>query len=255
MTLAALNNLATVSGSLGSKVEAARLLNEVLDVKRTVLGNKHPDTLYAMVTLAESCANSASLDKAETLLLEALAGCRTALDRNHETTDGALALLAAIYAQRRDLQKLGPVLIEALDITRSRYGPDHELTASGNLAAAKFFLVQKNYARAEACFRERLAYFVKKSPQDWARFAAASELGACLIAGRKYGEAEPLLCSAFDGMKTLGARLPSAKNFELRSMVEQVIHLYDLADKKDAAGNWQRKLAELAPALDVKSNN
>ena len=138
-----------------------------------------------MVTLAEFHLGESRLDKAEALLLEALAGCRTALDRNHETTDAALAMLAAIYSTKGDLQKLGPVLIEAADITRLRYGPDHELTASGNLAAAKYFLLQKNYVRAESCLRERLAYFVKKSPTDWSRFVAESELGGCLIAAEE----------------------------------------------------------------------
>ena len=136
-------------------------------------------------------------------------------------------MLAAIYSTKRDLQKLGPVLIEAADITRMRYGPDHELTASADLAAAKFFLLQKNYVRAESCFRERLAFFVKKSPADWSRFVAESELGGCLIAEKQYNEAESRLRSAYDGMKSLGSNLSSTKESELRATVEQIIRLYD----------------------------
>jgi tetratricopeptide (TPR) repeat protein len=255
LTLTALNNLATVSRSLGSNAEAVKILNEVLDVERSVLGNKHPDTVYAMVTLAESYLRETSLDKAEPLLLEALEGCRTALDRNHETTDAALAMLAAIYAQKRDLQKLGPVLIEAVEITRSRYGPDHELTAAGNLAAAKFFLAQKNYAGAEPHFRERLAYFLKKSPEDWGRFVTESELGGCLIAQKKYDEAESLLRSAYKAMTTPGSSLSAARTSERRAIVEQTIRLYDSLGKKETAGEWRRRLAELSPGSDLRSKN
>ena len=35
------------------RAEAAEPSREVLDTKRRVLGDKHPDTLYAIVTLAE----------------------------------------------------------------------------------------------------------------------------------------------------------------------------------------------------------
>jgi eukaryotic-like serine/threonine-protein kinase len=251
LTLAALNNLARVSMALGSNSEALALLEEVLDTKRRVLGDKHPDTLYAMVTLAEVHLGESRLDKAEALLLRALAGCRTALDRNHETTDAALAMLAAIYSTKGDLQKLGPVLIEAAEITRSRYGPDHELTAYGNLAAAKFFLLQKNYKRAESCLRERLAYFVKKSPADWSRFVAESELGGCLIAEKKYDEAESLLRSAYNGMKSVGTNRSPAQTSELRASLEQTIRLYDSTGKKDFAGVWRQKLAEFSAASDL----
>jgi serine/threonine protein kinase len=253
LTLGAMNNMATVLASLGSNTEAMNLLEDALEAKRSVLGNKHPDTLYAMVTLAESYTTADRLDQAEALLLEALAGCRTALDRNHETTDAALAMLAAVYAQKRDLQKLGPVLLEAVEITRSRYGNDHELTASGNLAAAKFFLAQQNFAGAEQCFRERLAYFNKKSPHDWDRFVAAGDLGACLIALKKYDEAETLLSAAFDGMKTLGSRQRFTNTTELRATLELAIRLYGSAGRKDTAANWQRKLAELPPDSDLRS--
>ena len=233
-----------VHNARGKTAAAERLLSEVLDVQRRVLGNKHPDTLVTMVTLGELYIYQRKLDQAEQLLVEAVEGSRTALDRNSQTIAAALSLLGAVYANKGDLKKLGPVLIESRDIARFRWGPDHGLTAAGNQAVGLFFRAEKDYARAEPFFRECLAYWVKTSPDNWNRYVNETSLGLCLLNQQKDAEAERLLFSAYQGLKAREKDIgPSGKDY-IQSTVDLIVQLY----------NRSRRLHAEADLRVVRSN-
>jgi len=226
-TLTAMSSLARLWHRLGRTSDAERLFGEVLAAQRKVLGNKHPDTLYTMMSLGEIYVGERKLDQAEALLLEAAAGCRNSLDVNHDFTATALAWLSALYSLTKDFKKLAPVLTESVEITRARWGPDNELTAGANQTASLFFLSQNDHVQAERYIREFLAYLVKHQPEDWERFAAESWLGRCLIAQKRYAEAEPVLLSAYGGMKAAARDASAKKVAVLRDTVALVVALVE----------------------------
>ncbi len=231
ITLAAMLNLALIYEALGRKVEAEQLLKEVLGRQRKVLGNRHPHTLLTMFRLAMFYLGKKEPDKSEPLFIEAVEGCRAALDQNHQIAEGALAGLTAVYSMKPkpDLKKLGPVLIEARDITCARYGPDNQLAAGADQAVGMFFLSQQDYSQAEPYFREELAFRVKESPDQAARFLTELRLGVCLLAQRKYAEAKSRLISAYNGMKPREKSAIPANTSDLGCVIEQLRQLRDKA--------------------------
>ena len=224
--------------------DAENLLKEVLDVQRRVLGTKHPDTLISMATLASwYVLQGTNLDQAESLLKEAWEGCRTALDAKHETTDAVLALLSALYSSKREYSKLGPYLREAQQIALARWGSDHGLTVGANVALGRYLFVQKQYSEAEVCFRDLLRHFQKTKPEEWELFNTESWLGACLVSQTKFEQAEPILLSAYGGMRSREKTIPlqEGRAGDLRMAIDRIIQLYDASDKKDKADEWRMK--------------
>ena len=232
--LTAMRNLADVYEALGRRDKMRPLLEEVLELETRSLGRDHPDTLRSMVMLGGFYAFGNELEKAEALLIPALEGCRAKLDAKHETRAAALALLSVVYSTKKpkpDLNKLGPVLIEAQEITRFRYGPEDGLTAAGDDTVGLFFFAQKDFAQAETYFRDELRIRGKLDPNGWKRFSAESRLGACLLAQKRYGLAEPLLFSAYHGLMARRASTSPEVSGQLRWTVHQIIRLRDEAGR------------------------
>ena len=215
-------NLGQVYESLGNYSEAERLYNEAIVAQKRVLGNKHPDTLASIVTLGIYYGQHDKLDEAEALLVDALEGCRTALDRNHEATDNALAGLAVMYSKKRDMRRLGAVLLESAEITRYRWGIDNFMTSHANQSVGMFFLVQREYDKAESCFRDCLTYWVKNSPDHWDRFFNELQYGVSLLAGRKYAEAKHHLLIGYNGISRDREHSPPEKEVGLGWLTEKV---------------------------------
>jgi eukaryotic-like serine/threonine-protein kinase len=244
-TLTAMDFLASFYKTTGKPAQARQLREDILQAQRRVLGNKHPQTLYNMALLAEFYVFEGRNVEAETLLLEALEGCREALDRNHYITDMVLAYLTRIYLGKRELKKAESYLIEALEIARYRYGRDDNLVAQGNSNVGTLLCVEKEYARAEPYLRDRLAWDKTHDPEAQGRFVIESWLGACLLAQKKYPEAETLLLSAYTALKALRKGLPPGNAGDLGRTMDQIIQLYDDLGKKDKVAEWRRERADV----------
>jgi eukaryotic-like serine/threonine-protein kinase len=229
MTLNIKGNLADVYLSQGKMAEAGRLYEETMAAQSRILGREHPDTLVSMVKLGSLYTIGGELDKAESLLLEALNGCRKALDRNHEATDAALAGLAAIYSTKKDMNRLGLTLIEAAEITRYRWGVDSDSSLSANQAAGMFLLVSREFAKAEPYLRDCLKHWDNLDPGHGRGEHSFSEvrLGTCLLAQRKFGEAEPLLLAAYHGLKPRGQNMRPLDQAEVGWLIVQLKNLRD----------------------------
>ena len=63
-------------------------------------------------------------------------------------------------------------------------------------------------AEAEPLLRECLTIREKRLPDDWLTFSTRSVLGVCLLSGKKYAEAEPLLLSGYNEMKARESKIP-----------------------------------------------
>ena len=232
-SLTAMQNLADVYEARHRRDKMGPLLERVVDLETRSLGRDHPNTLTSAVKLGGFYAYKREFDKAEALLVPALEGCRAKLDAKHETRAGALAALSVVYSLKPDMKKLAPVLIELQEITRFRWGLESELTAEGDHALGLFLFVQKQYAKAESFFREELAIRIKRDPDGWQRFRNESRLGSCLLAQKMYGLAEPLLLSAYRGLKARRDSTPPKERGCLRRTLEQIIRLRDEAGRLD----------------------
>jgi eukaryotic-like serine/threonine-protein kinase len=221
------SSLAGVYRAQGKLDEAAGLFTEAVNSQSKTLGRTHPDTLASMAQLGSLYADKGQLDKAEALLTEALEGCRAALDRNHVATEAALAGLADVYARKRDMPRLGKALLEAAEINRIRWGVDHATTASAYRAVGLFLLLQREYAKAELCFRDCLTYWVKNDPANRLRFVNELHYGIALLAQRKFSDAKHHLLIGYNGMRSDRKNSPQLEDVDLGRLIESIRQLRD----------------------------
>jgi hypothetical protein len=101
---------------------------------------------------------------------------------------------------------------------------------------------QRKFAEAEGFARESLAIREGSTPDDWRTFNSRSLLGL----GR-FGEAEPLLLSAYEGMKQQEHRIPAAGKPQISETLQRLVQLHETTDRSAKAAEWSLKLAELHP--------
>ncbi len=231
VTLIAKQNLSDVRLRIGEKDEAARSLIEVIASQRKVIGPKHPETLQSMVQLGLLYASRGAFENAEPLLSEALAGCREALDRNHETTVAAIAGLLNVYVSKKDIKRLGLFLVEAAEITRAGWGLDHPSSAWANLSAGRFFLGQRDYAKAERYLHDGLTCWRKRYPGHRERYSYELQYGVSLLAQRKCAEAQSPLLEGYNGLRPDRENAPTRDNADLGWLIQQVCRLRDANGK------------------------
>jgi hypothetical protein len=105
---------------------------------------------------------------------------------------------------------------------------------------------------SEALLRESLAIREKRQPEIWETFDCRSMLGGNLLAQRRYGEAEPLLVSGYEGIKQREQRIPFHRRESLGKALARLVQLYEATDRPDQAAQWKQKLAEFDKAETEK---
>ena len=226
-TLIATRALAFAHAANGKPAEAERLLRKALQGQRQVLGDKHPDTLGTMVLFGEFLMFQNQITEAEALFHEALTSGREALDRNHVAIDVALGYLTDLHLRRRELKIAEGYLIEAEEITRSRHGRDHVLTAAAAANAGLLLFIETEYARAEPYLHDCWRYWAKNQPDQEGRWWSELRLGLCLLAQKKFAEAQPRLLAYYNAMKPPGDGVSITSTRDLGRLIERIKQLRD----------------------------
>jgi hypothetical protein len=118
---------------------------------------------------------------------------------------------------------------------RSTVAPDNPYIAV-TLNGLGRLLVESSRAReAEPLLRESLGIAGASLPEGhWLLLTARSLLGACLGAGGKYKEGEPLVVQSYEAFKeTLGESDP-----RVRAALDRVIAFYRASGRADLAASW-----------------
>jgi hypothetical protein len=78
-------------------------------------------------------------------------------------------------------------------------------------------------------------------------------LGASLLGQKGYAEAEPLLLSAYQGMKEGEAKMHRRDKPVIKEALQSLVQLYDTTGRPDLAAEWKKKLDEFEHAQNNKS--
>ncbi len=121
----------------GRSDEAEQLEVEVLELRKEVLGPKHPDTIRAMANLASTWQQQGRSDEAEQLEVEVLELYKEVLGPKHPETIRAMANLASTWRQQGRSDEAEQLEIKALELYKEVLGPKHPDTirAMANLAS------------------------------------------------------------------------------------------------------------------------
>ncbi|KAJ7737792.1 hypothetical protein DFH07DRAFT_892912 [Mycena maculata] len=116
--------------------EATKINNVILQKRREILGDDHPDTLISMWNLATSYNHIHQPKKAEELLLVLLEKRKRTLGDNHLHTVQVMAEMSIVCNQLGQLQRAKELQVVVLKKYKEILGEDHPdtLRAMGNLA-------------------------------------------------------------------------------------------------------------------------
>jgi tetratricopeptide (TPR) repeat protein len=111
----------------------ANLAQEALSMARRTFGDRAPQTLMSLSSLAILYNRQGRLNEAEPLFLEALQTARAALGDRHPDTLTTLNNLALVYQNQSRYSEAEPLYREALQARREALGPrDHAAAGDGH---------------------------------------------------------------------------------------------------------------------------
>jgi tetratricopeptide (TPR) repeat protein len=144
-----MNNLATLYVDKGQFSEAQALLLKALEVRRRVLGEEHPDTLFSINNLAMLYRTGGQLDKAEPLLLKALEVRRRVLGEEHPNTLNSMNNLAVLYRDQGQFEKAEKLIVKTIEVRRRVQGEEHPEALKSMMNLGSILVAKKAYAEAE----------------------------------------------------------------------------------------------------------
>ena len=237
-----MNNLGMLYVARGDYRKAEPLYLKSIEINSRLFSPKHPDNLKTMGNLADLYRGSKQYEKAETLFEKVLEADRRVFGPDHVSTQRVMANLSKLYKERDQFEKLEPLLVELLASKKRTTGVSileiKDLTMS--LVLCRFG--RRKFAEAEPILRECIADDEKRLPDSWALFHTRSLLGESLLGQEKYAEAEPLLVSAYEGIRDRQSMIPPQFASLIADAGGRVIRLYEGWGKAEDAARWQAKL-------------
>ncbi len=250
-----LADLAYALQSRGSSASADPVFGEAVDIvlHSPIDAKKAANQMNEMAWGLATVENPTSRDAATALALAQMAVSAT--DRKD---DNLLDTLAAAYAAAGQFTNAVRIEQEAIALSKTelgrRYGAARvKLYQSHSRCRdtrhlneeASAWLVPGKYAEAESLVRASLAIEEKQYPDLWWTFCTRDLLGASLLGQRKYEAAEPLLLSAYEGMKQHADQMPSDGKQYLKEALRRLAQLYEETNRPGQAAEWKKQLAEL----------
>ncbi|PVF94750.1 hypothetical protein CPB86DRAFT_765176 [Serendipita vermifera] len=198
---AALYLAATYSGHF---VEMERLEREALEIRESVLGKKHLETLRAKASLSGTLRRQGNMKVAEKLKEEIVDELTTQLGPNHPETRKALDWLASVYSCHGKFGKALPIKERLLAEQKEELGEDHIDTLTTMVSLAATYRAMKRYKEAEtlqrAAIEGRKRQLGEEHPDT---FNTLSQLASTYQRQKKLSEAEELLNQVLDGKKRI----------------------------------------------------
>jgi non-specific serine/threonine protein kinase/serine/threonine-protein kinase len=197
-TLDAKDGLAFLLVLRARSAEAEPLLRQIVETKRSIFGEAHPDVAVALSNLGNALSDfREKLPEAERTYLEAIAVMRNAYGPNHPEVATALNNVAFVYNRLEQWDKGRDAYRESAQIRRATLGEDHPDTAAAELGEALALNKLGDFTQAERLLRRAIGAFARGLGADhWRTANAERYLGTVLTNLGRYAEAETVLRAA-----------------------------------------------------------
>ncbi|EJT68821.1 hypothetical protein, variant [Gaeumannomyces tritici R3-111a-1] len=153
--------LTRVSGYLydrGRWREKEPVSKKTYGLRKKVLGDKHPDTIWSMADLATTYRIQGRYDEAEKMNMEALALRRDVLGDKHPDTIWSMATLATIYGNQGRYDEAEKMNMEALALRRDMLGDKHPDTIRSVASLATTYRIQGSIASLATTYHNQKKY-------------------------------------------------------------------------------------------------
>jgi tetratricopeptide (TPR) repeat protein len=151
-----LHNLGECFRIRGQYVEAEAMCRQTLQLRETVLGRDHPDTLASMNNLATSLRQRGKYVEAEAMCRQTLQLRETVLGRDHPDTLVSMNHLATSLRQRGKYVEAEALDRQTLQLQETVLGRDHPDTLMSKSNLANSLRQRGKYVEAEALDRQTL---------------------------------------------------------------------------------------------------
>ena len=150
MGLSVAKNTALVYTEQGKWKEAEALQVVVMEKRKHLLGEEHPDTLTSMANLASTYWNQGKLKEAEALQVVVIEKMKHLLGEEHPDTLSSMGNLASTYGNQGKWKDAEALEVVVMEKSKHLLGEEHPdtLTSMGNLAST--YRNQGKWKEAEA---------------------------------------------------------------------------------------------------------
>ena len=198
------NSFIYVLEEIGDWKHAEQLRNQVLDMRKKLLGAEHPHTIISMSDLANAYLSQGKLIEAEQLNVQVLDVRKKLLGAEHRYTLASMSNLALTYSRQRKWNEAEQLNIEALDMEKKLLGAEHldTLICMSNLAST--YSSQGKWNEAEQLNVQVLGMFKKLLGAEHPHtLTSMSDLALIYSCQSKWNEAEQLNIQVLDMRKKL----------------------------------------------------
>jgi serine/threonine protein kinase len=236
-TLTSMSSLALTYQNAGRLAEALPLLEETVKLQRRKLAPEHPDTLMSMDNLALLYQATGRLSDALPLLEETLALQKAKLGPAHPHTLRTVCHLARALKAQGKLTEAEALLRDVVS-RRKALAENYEVLALGLSLLGEFLVETGQGKQAEPLLGECLEVLRKRLPKGHRHIAQIEcLLGKCLTSLERHTEAESLLLSGYETLKTAQGVPPAT----LKLARQCIVQLYEAWDKPEKATEWRSR--------------
>jgi len=176
---------------LGLYPQARPHFERELELRRHVLGDRHPDTFAAIFDLGSLLLADDKLNEAETILVPAMQGLRETRGPLHPETLQAMNAVAQIYRGRNKLADAERLLVDTVAGFRTAGRGEQTEAISAMNDLAMVYLDRKKFEQAEPIINRVVAILKDRHGLEHPfTLTAMSNLGLTYNSRGKYAEAE-----------------------------------------------------------------
>jgi tetratricopeptide (TPR) repeat protein len=133
----------------GRYKEAEELQVQVMQTRKRVLGDEHPDTLTSMANLASTYWNQGRWNEAEELEVQVMQMTKRVLGHEHPDTLTSMANLALTYRDQGRWNKAEELEVQVMQTTKRVLGDEHPDTLASMANLASTYRNQGRWKEAE----------------------------------------------------------------------------------------------------------
>jgi len=206
---------------MGNYAKAEPLYIEAMNIRKEVLGDKHPSYATSLNNLALLYNNMGNYAKAEPLYIEAMKIDKEVLGDKHPSYALSLNNLAALYDDMGNYAKAVPLSLEAIKIYKEVLGDKHPSYATSLNNLALLYDDMGNYAKAEPLLLEAIKIYKEVLGDKHPSYATSlNNLAGLYDDIGNYAKAEPLYIEA---MKIINKNIISNSSFLSENEMEKYI--------------------------------
>ncbi|MHC4427240.1 MAG: tetratricopeptide repeat protein [Planctomycetota bacterium] len=227
--------LGVIYDAAGEWDEAEPLMRASLEERQRLFGDRDIVALGWLDLLGWNLYKKGEVEQGEAMIRQALEQVKEYYGENNLPTLYATKRIGHIEWRRGNLQEAEDILRRCLDIQREALGAAHPHVPDSASDLAWLLCVRGKLDEAETTLRQSLELQQRVNGPDhpWTR-RTSFRLGRCLLAQKRYAEAEPLLLYGHSGVWSA-----VVENEGLRERVQTLIDLYDAWSKPEKAAEYR----------------